>query len=122
MSVDGAGRQQNDYAEEKSNPDRAEDGDRSSPNSHDKPLSTPKDQASQLAEKSALQGKEITGKLLPKLLRTTKMLLASRSFFYSYDYDITRRIGDQGTKHADVPLHRSVDALVGGHAERFTAS
>ena len=54
----------------------------------------------------------ITNTLLPKLLRTTKMLLASRSFFFSYDYDITRRVGNQGAKNRDIPLHRAVDPLV----------
>ena len=50
--------------------------------------------------------------LLPKLLRTTKMVLASGSFFYSYDYDITRRFGSQRGYNTDIPLHRAVDPLV----------
>lgn len=54
----------------------------------------------------------IANSLLPKLLRTTNLLLASRNFFFSYDYDITRRIGSQETKSKDVPLFRSVDPLV----------
>lgn len=53
----------------------------------------------------------ITNTLLPKLLKTTRVLLASRSFFFSYDYDITRRMGTQETKSKDVPLHRSVDPI-----------
>lgn len=54
----------------------------------------------------------VTDTLLPKLLRTTKVLLASRSFFFSYDYDITRRLGSQGAYNRDIPLHRIVDPLV----------
>lgn len=54
----------------------------------------------------------VTNTLHPKLLQTTKMILASRSFFFSYDYDITRRMGNQGAKNRDVPLHRTVDPLV----------
>ena len=54
----------------------------------------------------------ITDTLLPKLLRTTKMLLSSHSFFFSYDYDITRRNGTQVNKKGDLPLHKSVDPLV----------
>ena len=50
--------------------------------------------------------------LLPKLLRTTKMVLASGNFFFSYDYDITRRFGSQGGYNTDIPLHRAVDPLV----------
>ncbi|KAL8831842.1 MAG: hypothetical protein Q9191_000631 [Dirinaria sp. TL-2023a] len=53
----------------------------------------------------------ITNTLLPKLIKTTRVLLASQSFFFSYDYDITRRMGSQGTKSKDVPLHRSVDPI-----------
>ncbi len=47
--------------------------------------------------------------LLPKLLRTTRMLLGSRSFFFSYDFDITRRLDTQEKKSSDLPLHKSVD-------------
>lgn len=52
-----------------------------------------------------------TADLLPKMLRTTKMLLSSESFFFSYEYDITRRLGDH-TKGADLPLYKVVDPLV----------
>ena len=50
--------------------------------------------------------------LLPKLLRTTRVLLTSNSFFYSYDMDITRRLGSTSTKASDLPLYKSVDPLV----------
>ena len=50
--------------------------------------------------------------LLPKLLRTTRILLTSNSFFYSYDMDITRRLGTVPAKVSDLPLHKSVDPLV----------
>lgn len=55
---------------------------------------------------------EIAKKFTPKLLQTTKLLLESRSFFFSYDYDITRRFGSQEVKSSELPLHRSVDPLV----------
>ncbi|KAA6412113.1 MAG: hypothetical protein FRX48_04263 [Lasallia pustulata] len=54
---------------------------------------------------------EIAKKFTPKLLQTTKLLLESRSFFFSYDYDITRRFGSQEVKSSELPLHRSVDPL-----------
>lgn len=55
----------------------------------------------------------VTSALVPKLLRTTKMLLTSWSFFFSYDFDVTRRIGTEESRRTDIPLHRSVDPLVG---------
>ena len=50
--------------------------------------------------------------LLPKLLRTTKILFGSRSFFFSYDYDITRRLGSQEVKNPEIPIYKTVDPLV----------
>ncbi|KAI4227035.1 MAG: hypothetical protein L6R36_002716 [Xanthoria steineri] len=64
-----------------------------------------------LPQQVASRGQNAASTLLPKLLRTTKMLFASRSFFYSYDYDITRRVGEKTSKPPNVPLHRSVDPL-----------
>lgn len=54
----------------------------------------------------------VTNTLLPKLLRTTRMLLGSRSFFFSYELDITRRLGTKDNKGSEIPLHKSVDPLV----------
>lgn len=55
---------------------------------------------------------DVTNTLLPKLLRTTRILLASRSFFFSYDLDITRRLGTHPSKNIELPLHKTVDPLV----------
>lgn len=51
--------------------------------------------------------------LLPKLLRTTQILFgSSRSFFFSYDYDLTRSLAKQSREEgSDEPLHRKVDPL-----------
>lgn len=49
--------------------------------------------------------------LLPKLLRTTRMLLSSRSFFFSYDFDVTRRVSGEIVKNLEIPLSKSVDPL-----------
>lgn len=54
----------------------------------------------------------ITSTLVPKILQTSHMLLSSRSFFFSFDIDITRRLGTSPTKSNDIPLHKSVDPLV----------
>jgi len=51
---------------------------------------------------------DVANALLPKLLRTTRMLLISRSFFFSYHLDITRRLG-QGITSSELPLHKLVD-------------
>ena len=53
-----------------------------------------------------------TYSLLPKLLRTTKLLFSSQSFFFSYDLDITRRVGSPPPKGSDLPLIMAVDPLV----------
>lgn len=51
----------------------------------------------------------VAGGLLPKLLRTTQILFgSSRSFFFSYDYDITRSALNT-TSAPPVPLHEHAD-------------
>lgn len=55
---------------------------------------------------------DVLGSLLPKLVKTTKMMLGSRSFYFSYDYDITRRLGNQDGSSSDMPLYERVDPLV----------
>lgn len=56
---------------------------------------------------------DIAATLLPKLLRTTLLLFgSSRSFFFSYDYDITRSLANKKSPHpSEVPLHKEVDPL-----------
>lgn len=52
--------------------------------------------------------------LLPKLLRTTQIVFgSSQSYFFSYDYDLTRSLGKQpsGNGSADEPLHQRVDPM-----------
>ena len=56
-------------------------------------------------------GANIETALLPKLLQTTRMLLGSRSFFFSYDFDITRRFGSEAKRSTELPLYKSVDPL-----------
>jgi hypothetical protein len=57
--------------------------------------------------------RDVAATLLPKLLRTTRLLFgSSRSFYFSYDYDITRNFANRGQCHAsEVPLHKDVDPL-----------
>ncbi|KAI9753552.1 MAG: hypothetical protein M4579_005094 [Chaenotheca gracillima] len=76
---------------------------------------TEPDKASDVAT-AANKGDEDTPKggvtlsLLPKLLRTTKMLFGSRNFFFSYDYDITHSVGTQRSNASNLPLHRIADS------------
>ncbi|KAF3760682.1 hypothetical protein M406DRAFT_296089 [Cryphonectria parasitica EP155] len=52
--------------------------------------------------------------LLPKLLRTTQILFgSSKSYYFSYDYDLTRSMAKQprGAAQPDVPLHQKVDPM-----------
>lgn len=55
---------------------------------------------------------DIAANLLPKLLRTTQILFgSSHSFYFSYDYDITRRLATQKPFNSELPLHTQVDPL-----------
>lgn len=56
--------------------------------------------------------RDVAVTLLPKLLQTSKLLLSSRSFFFSYNCDITRRLGGSDGAKSEIPLHKSVDPLV----------
>lgn len=51
--------------------------------------------------------------LLPKLLRATQLYFgSSRSFYFSYDLDITRRLGEKAAFPSnDVPLYAQVDSI-----------
>ena len=51
--------------------------------------------------------------LLPKLLRTTRMLLSSQAFFFSYDIDISRCFGRQDPqRNPETPLYTSFESIV----------
>ncbi|KAK3994705.1 Phosphatidylinositide phosphatase SAC2 [Cladorrhinum sp. PSN332] len=56
-------------------------------------------------------GSEAAISLLPKLLRTTQILYgSSRTFYFSYDYDITRSLANPKVPAtAFIPLHAHVD-------------
>lgn len=68
--------------------------------------------ASLMNEANTMVTRDVANTLLPKLLQTSKLLLSSRSFFFSYSYDITRRLGGSEGVKSDIPLHKSVDPLV----------
>ena len=76
------------------------------------------DWISKLEVPNRASGSDTSGRLpanvanIPKLLRTTRMLLTSRSFFFSYDIDITRSLATSDLEVSGIPLHRSADSLV----------
>ncbi|KAL0259600.1 hypothetical protein SLS55_005337 [Diplodia seriata] len=52
-----------------------------------------------------------SGTLLPKILKTTKLYFSSRSFFFSYDLDLSRSWGKQPETHSSLPLFKLYDPL-----------
>ncbi|KAF3481138.1 uncharacterized protein GIQ15_03897 [Arthroderma uncinatum] len=62
-----------------------------------------------------------THDLMPKLLRYTKMMFGSRSFYYSYDHDITRRFGPIDPASTHVPLCHQANPLGFIGQQEFTA-
>ena len=54
----------------------------------------------------------VTSTLLPKLLRTTRLLFQSRSFFYAFDLDLSQRLENVKPRAGDLPLYKSADPLV----------
>jgi hypothetical protein len=55
---------------------------------------------------------EVAKALLPKLLRTTQLYMgSSKSFYFSYDHDLTRSLSNQNSPNSDLPLHQKVDPL-----------
>lgn len=56
--------------------------------------------------------KDIAESMLPKLLRTSQILFGtSRSYYFSYDHDITRSLANKRNTNSEVPLHKEVDPL-----------
>jgi len=78
-------------------------------------LGSRKETAEQPFDKNQIEASNthnVAATLLPKLLRTTRILFGSRSFFFSYEYDITRRLGSQENRNPKIPMHKIVDSLV----------
>jgi hypothetical protein len=83
--------------------------------------------AGKTVEKAVEETKDtVAHTLTPKLLHSTRLLLASsRSFFFSYDFDITRSLANRSAfgSRSDLPLCKRVDPLVssqGSHRCTFT--
>ncbi|KAL2357087.1 SacI homology domain-containing protein [Cryomyces antarcticus] len=50
----------------------------------------------------------VTESLTPKIVRTTKMFFSSKSFFFSYDYDISQSLARQDVQ-STVPLYKKFE-------------
>jgi hypothetical protein len=58
------------------------------------------------------KAQDFAANLLPKMLRSTQILFgSSRSFFFSYEYDITRNFMNRRPTNPELPLHTQVDPL-----------
>lgn len=73
---------------------------------------TDKQEQADLANTAQPGSSTVADSLIPKLLKTTKLLFSSNSFYFSYEYDITRRLGTNDAKDNAIPLHKSLDPLV----------
>lgn len=67
--------------------------------------------------KDVLEGKEASDEdlvkaMLPKVAETMRLLLTSRTFFFSYDFNLTTSLASQDECLSDVPLYRSADPQV----------
>ncbi|KAI5297648.1 hypothetical protein KEM55_004434, partial [Ascosphaera atra] len=49
--------------------------------------------------------------LLPKLLKYARLLLSSSNYYYSFDYDLTRKFGVDDPHTRSLPFHRRVDPM-----------
>lgn len=54
----------------------------------------------------------LTTSLIPKLVQTTKLLFNSRTFFFSYDLDISHSLGSQRRGTSEMALHKQFDQQV----------
>ncbi|MCJ1247170.1 hypothetical protein MMC30_004382 [Trapelia coarctata] len=75
------------------------------------PANTEKQEQVDLAKTAQPGSSTVADSLIPKLLKTAKLLFSSNSFYFSYEYDITRRLGTNDAKGNAMPLHKSLDPL-----------
>ena len=92
-----------------SSEDGGPDEDQSKPKSPKRRIITRTD--TMATAKTSSSTATVTISLLPKLLHTTKLLLGSHSFYFSYDFDITRQLGRSLPQGGDIPLYKIVDPL-----------
>lgn len=73
----------------------------------------PSDEQQPIAESTPVAPKDTTlTNLIPRILKTTNLYFTSRSFYFSYDYDLSRSLSRQESTSASVPLYKRFDPLV----------
>ena len=97
---------------EDSLPDSAKDQVESAPvDNQSQPA--PSDDQQPTAESTPVAPKDTTlTNLIPRILKTTNLYFTSRSFYFSYDYDLSRSLLRQESTSASVPLYKRFDPLV----------
>lgn len=63
-------------------------------------------------DKTTIEQERLTTSLIPKLVQTTKLLLSSRIFHYSYEQDITNRNIAQSRSSSDAALYKEANPEV----------
>lgn len=66
----------------------------------------------EIADTAKAQAKETRIPMLPKVLTVSKMFFSSKSFYFAYDYDLSRSLVNQPDTPSSSPLHRTFDHLV----------
>ncbi|GAB7341978.1 hypothetical protein MBLNU457_g0276t1 [Dothideomycetes sp. NU457] len=67
--------------------------------------------AEELAKPPSSPSQGVLKSLTPRILRTAKLYFASRSFFFSYDHDISHSVLKQDSHSSPMPLFKRFDPL-----------
>ncbi|PNS17255.1 Inositol-1,4,5-trisphosphate 5-phosphatase 1 [Sphaceloma murrayae] len=67
------------------------------------------DKVADAVEETVAEG--IVKTLTPRILRTMRIWLSSRSFYFSYDHDLSRRLAMQEPSNSTLPLFKRFDPL-----------
>ncbi|KAF1984011.1 hypothetical protein K402DRAFT_360244 [Aulographum hederae CBS 113979] len=66
----------------------------------------------EVVKKLSNEPEDTTIAMLPKILRTAKMFFGSRSFYFSYDHDLSKTLGKTPTGvPSNLPMHKTFDPL-----------
>lgn len=106
---------------EESLPDDKKDEVESAPVNTQSQIS-PEEEHSDTKPEVVASGETTLTNLIPRILKTTKLYFTSRSFYFSYDYDISRSLSRQESASASIPLHKRFDPLVSIFVTYFSSN
>ena len=66
----------------------------------------------EISKTAKVQADAIKIPMLPKVLTVSKMLFSSKSFYFAYDYDLSRSLLNQPNTSSTSPLYRNFDPFV----------